>query len=242
MTMSPISSVTSALFLGLTAVMAVILVSGVARWVSRTAATAYATVIGVWLVYTGWLGISGVVTNPNLRPPGIMALGLPLVSLIAFFFFSGQSKKFQLAVPVEFQMGVQGYRVAVELLLHQLWIEGMIPRMLTFEGANFDILIGISAPAAAWIATRPDWGRKAALAWNAFGLCMLGNVVVRSVLTAQGGPGLLLTEVPNRLPGTFPFVYLAAFLAPLAFCLHVTSIQTLLRTSTPPRPPAGQPR
>ena len=43
--------------------------------------------------------------------------------------------------------------------------------MLTFKGANGDILIGVSAPVAAWLSTRGRTGMKLAFAWNVLGLC-----------------------------------------------------------------------
>ena len=41
---------------------------------------------------------------------------------------------------------------AGELLLHRLWEMGLAPHMLTYEGANLDIWVALSAPVAALIA------------------------------------------------------------------------------------------
>jgi len=49
------------------------------------------------------------------------------------------------------------------LFLHQLYGEGIVPRMLTYEGANVDIIIGLTAPLAAWASTRGKIGLRLAL-------------------------------------------------------------------------------
>ena len=58
--------------------------------------------------------------------------------------------------------------------------------MLTFEGANLDILIGLTAPLAAWLATRGRGGLLAALdLGTVLGLVSsLVNVIARSALTS----------------------------------------------------------
>ena len=83
-------------------------------------------------------------------------------------------------------MGLQCYRVGVELFLHQLWRDGLLPRMLTFAGANVDVYLGATAAIAALASTKGRTGLKLAFAWNLLGLLALGNVVIRAVLTAPG--------------------------------------------------------
>jgi hypothetical protein len=41
-----------------------------------------------------------------------------------------------LALPLWIILGAQCFRIGVELFLHQLWIEGLVPKMLTFEGGR----------------------------------------------------------------------------------------------------------
>jgi hypothetical protein len=111
---------------------------------------------------------------------------------------------------------MQCFHIGVELFLHQLWIDGLVPKMLTFEGANVDSYIGASAPLIAWLSTRGRLGIRLALACNLLGLLALTNVVVGSVLTAPGPFNLIYAEVPNLMMGTFPFMFIPGFLVPLA--------------------------
>jgi hypothetical protein len=111
--------------------------------------------------------------------------------------------------------------------LHQLWIDGLVPKMLTFEGANVDIFIGASAPLIAWVSTRGRLGMRLALTWNVLGLLALANVVIRAVLTAPGPFNLIHAEVPNLMFGTFPFMFIPGFFVPLAIVLHLLAIRAI---------------
>ena len=68
---------------------------------------------------------------------------------------------------------------------------------------------------------------KVALAWNVLGLLALTNVVIRAVLTTPGPFNLIHTIVPNRMMGTFPFLFIPGFFVPLAVVLHVLAIRAL---------------
>lgn len=123
---------------------------------------------------------------------------------------------------------------SVELFVHQLWINGLVPKMLTFEGAHANIYIGASRPLIAWLSTRGRLGMRFALAWNVLGLFAVTNVVIRAVLTAPGPFNLIHAEVPNLMVGTFPFLFVPASFVPLAAVLHVLAIRAIssrLRTA-----------
>jgi hypothetical protein len=65
------------------------------------------------------------------------------------------------------------------------------------------------------------------LLWNILGLLSLANVVTRAVLTAPAPLHLIHAEVPNRMIGTFPFMFIPGFFVPLAVVLHVLAIRSL---------------
>ena len=68
---------------------------------------------------------------------------------------------------------------------------------------------------------------RLALAWNMLGLLALTNVVIRAVLTAPGPFNLIHAEVPNRMMGTFPFLFIPGFFVPLAVVLHALAIRAI---------------
>lgn len=228
---------TATLFLAFLASIAVAVMAVAARCLSRPSVLGLLAGLSAWLIYAGLLGYFGVVANAALRPPGAVFLVGP-VFLFVFLVLarSAAGARVALALPLWLLIGAQGFRVGVELFLHQLWLDGLAPRMLTYEGANVDILIGLSAPLAAWLSTRGRLGQRLALGWNVLGLLALANIAVRALLTAPGAFNFIHAEVPNLVIGTFPFTYIPGFFAPLALVLHVLAIRALrARLGSKPR-------
>ena len=219
------------LFLVFLATMATIVVVLIAHYVSRRVAFRVLAGLSAWFIYAGLLGYFGVIRNTAMRPPGIVFLVAPIVLFlflfIVFMVRSSAGARVALAFPLWILLGTQCFRIGVELFLHRLWIDGLVPQMLTFEGANADIYIGASAPLIAWLSTRGRSGMRIALAWNVLGLLALTNVVIRAVLTAPGPFQLLHAEVPNRMLGAFPFLFIPGFFVPLAVTLHVLAIRAI---------------
>jgi hypothetical protein len=219
---------TSALFLGFVAVMTTFVVALIDRYIHHRAALRVLAGLVVWLLYAGLMGYFGIISNSEMRPPGIAFIIVPVLLFLIFFVVRSSARaRDVLAFPLWLILGTQCFRVGVELFLHQLWIEGLVPRMLTFAGANVDIYIGLSAPLIAWLSTRGRWGLKLASAWNILGLLALLNVVTRAVLTAPGPLNLIHTEVPDRMISTFPFLLIPGFFVPLAVVLHVLAIRSI---------------
>jgi hypothetical protein len=102
-----------------------------------------------WLVYVGLLSYLGVVRNPAVRPTGILLIVLPVLLFVAIALVrSSFGARMALAFPLWLLLGFQAFRVGVELLLQRLWIDGLVPRLMTYEGGNVDILVGLSALAS----------------------------------------------------------------------------------------------
>jgi hypothetical protein len=220
---------TSALFLGFVAVMTMFVVALIDRYINRRAALRVLAALGVWFLYAGLMGHFGIISNSEMRPPGIAFIVVPVLLFLTFFAVRpSASARGVLAFPLWLILGTQCFRVGVELFLHQLWIEGLVPRMMTFKGANIDIYIGLSAPLIAWLSTRGGWGLKLAGAWNILGLLALLNVVTRAVLTAPGPLNLIHAEVPDRMISTFPFLLIPGFFVPLAVVLHLVAMRAII--------------
>jgi len=219
---------TATLFLGFVAMMAAIVVGLVARYLNGRTAFRVLAGLSAWFIYAGLMGYFGVLKNTAMRPPGTAFLLVPVLFFLFLFIvrFSAHARII-LAFPLWIILGAQCFRVGVELFLRQLWIGGLVPKMLTFEGANVDIYIGASAPVIAWLSTRGRLGLKLALAWNVLGLLALTNVVTRAVLTSPGPFNVIHAEVPNRMFGTFPFMFIPGFFVPLAVTLHVLAIRAI---------------
>jgi len=225
----------TALFFGYVGLMAVGVVAASARYLGVRLAAVTGGALVAWLLYIGGIGYWGVVRNVTMRPPGSIFLLFPVVALLAFLIIrisSSTGLRVAQAFPLWMLLGIQVFRVGVEFFLHQIWLAGLIPKMLTFSGANVDIYIGASAPVIAWLSSRGRLGLRVALIWNFLGLLSLANVVTRAVLTTPGPLGLIHTEVPDLMIGTFPFMFIPGFFVPLAVTLHVLAIRAI-HTSFP---------
>jgi hypothetical protein len=225
------------IFFGFVLLMAALVVGLTARYLDGLTAWLYTAGLFAWLTYVGLISYFGLVRNTTLRPPGVAFLFLPIIIFFVILIARAKSpgvERLALSFPLWLILATQTFRVGVELFLHQLWIAGLIPRMLTFAGSNVDIYVGATAPIAAWLSTRGRVGLKIALVWNVLGLLALSNIVTRAVLTAPGPLNIIHTDVPNRMIGTFPFTFIPGFFVPLALLLHILALRSIIT-----RPPAA---
>ncbi|HEY9802389.1 MAG TPA: hypothetical protein V6D25_18655 [Leptolyngbyaceae cyanobacterium] len=212
-------------FLLLSGLMAIFVIGIFSRYLEGRARITLIAIFVGWLVYAGTLGYEGIIASRV--PPGPALLLIPVVVFLALFLVRHPSvRELALKIPVGLLIGLQSFRVFVEIALHELYQNQLIPRMLTFEGANFDILVGLSAPIVAWLYTSRRINDSAVRLWSVAGIALLVNVIIMSFLTFAG---ILKTEIPNVGIGIFPFTFLPGFLAPLAMYLHVMLLRSLPR-------------
>jgi hypothetical protein len=219
---------TATAFLAGVGLMAFLVILSARRYLGSSVGWIVIAGLGSWLIYVGILSYLGIVSNVSSSPPGVFYIVAPVFVLIVLFAVRSKwGVDVALALPIGLLIGAQVFRVGVELGFHKLWEHGLVPKMMTYEGGNIDILIGLSAPIAAWLISKNLIGRKLAIAWNIVGLFALANIVARSALTSPGPLNFIHAEVPNLAIGTFPYTYIAGFFAPLALLLHVLCIRHL---------------
>jgi hypothetical protein len=232
------------LMVGLTATMVVILALGTFRGAIgpglsvssvRRAALTVALALCAWLAIVAALAIGGVL-SPTARPPRWPLLPLIAFTTLVWVMRSSFGKRVLSGLPPAWPIVAQTYRVGVELALFALHAGGHAPEQITFEGRNFDILVGLSAPVVGWLAATGRIGAKGALAWNVFGLAVLANTVVTVASSTPGPLHLDWPGAPFTAITMWPIVWLPAFLMPLAVFLHVVSIrQNVHRLRAAPR-------
>ena len=105
----------------------------------------------------------------------------------------------------------------------------MVPKLMTFEGRNFDILIGISAPIMGWLFFKKKVNKSMMLAWNIIGLCFVLFILVNGILSAELPFQQFGFEQPNRAVNYFPFVLLPATIVPIVIWTHLSDIFQLGR-------------
>ena len=185
-------------------------------------------VIAIWLCYAGVMGYSGILADPTRMPPGIFLLLTPIIAFVAIVLGrSPVGRSLATTIPLAAIFALQTFRVGVELTLSSLHDAGLTTRLLTLPGGNVEILVGLSAPLIAVIATRGASGRRISLVWNIVGLLSLLNVAMRALLTAPGPLNMIHSELPNVAMGVFPFSFIPGFMAPLAMSLHLLAFRNL---------------
>ena len=134
--------------------------------------TTFAIIAGLalWLVYVGLFSSLGYMRDVSLRPPGIVWIVGPVVLFVVLVLVrSSIGASVAAAIPLWLILGFGSFRIGVELLMHRLWEDGLVPKLLTTAGGNVDMFIGLSAPIIAWIATRGRLGLRLAMGWNVLG-------------------------------------------------------------------------
>lgn len=188
--------------------------------------TKVALVLAAWLAYISILSLKGVFTNASLPPRIPLLLVLPAFLFFIYFFTNIKFKKIIDAVPAAMPIYSQSFRIVVELLIFGLFLEGLLPKAATFEGYNYDIVIGITAPLLAFfMLAKGKSNNWIVLAWNFAGLTTL--LIVVSILLSSAYFPALWNQTESILPkglGIFPYTFLAGLFMPLAVFMHLLSI------------------
>ena len=185
----------------------------------------------VWLVLQAILTLKEIYsTNLSSLPPKIMLFGiLPPLLLIIILFSTSKGRLLIDSLPVKNITYLNVVRIPVEIILFWLFIHKTIPELMTFEGRNFDILAGISAPFIAYlIFTKKKLSRNVLLIWNFICLGLLLNIVINALLSAPSPLQKFAFEQPNIAILNFPFSWLPTFIVPIVLFGHLVSIRQLL--------------
>ncbi|MFY7732757.1 MAG: hypothetical protein ACOVSR_04690 [Bacteroidia bacterium] len=189
----------------------------------------------------GWLIIQAVLTLQNVYntntysfPPKIILLGiLPAFVTILLLFTTTKGKQFIASLPLKNLTYLNTVRVPVEMVLFWLFVNKTIPELMTFEGRNFDILAGITAPIIAYLGfKKTSVNRPLLLIWNFVCLGLLINIVLNALFAAPTPVQKFAFDQPNIAILYFPFSWLPTFIVPIVLLGHLISIKQLLNLKT----------
>jgi hypothetical protein len=225
-----------ALIFGLTTVATLILfiwtIRSSANEVTRKTSTIIFIGLTIWLVIQAILPLNNVYnTDTNIFPPRIAQIGiLPTLLTIILLFVTAKGRQFIDSLPLKQLTYLHTVRIPVEIVLFWLFLNKAIPELMTFEGRNFDILAGITAPFFAYFGfTKRSISRNGILIWNFVCLGLLINIVVNALFSTPSPIQKFAFEQPNIAILNFPFSWLPAFIVPIVLFAHLTSIRQLLR-------------
>jgi len=157
-----------------------------------------------WLSVTALISASGVLEIEMFPPPLMIFFALSMGVAIAVA-YSRLGTRIITGVPLCALVGFQVFRLPLELVLHQWWIEGVLPIQMTYEGHNFDIVSGVLGLVVGLVLWRRGptvdrTSRKLAWAFNIIGLGLLITVATIAVLSSP---------IPLRMYTNEPAVLLA---------------------------------
>lgn len=210
---------------------------------ARTRLTVTFTAITLgWAVLTFGLAAAGVFARVEQRPPPFMLIPVGLVIGVALLVRS-RFGSLLASTPLWILVGLQAFRLPLELVMHQAALEGTMPVQMTFgsvrgeSGLNYDIVTGTTALLVAFAARGGRLPRAVLLGWNALGtvlLCVIVFVAVASTpLFERFG------STPERLNTWVlfaPHVWLPAVLVGSALLGHLLIFRALLRDRVPAKP------
>jgi hypothetical protein len=179
--------------------------------------------VGSAAVLLAWLvGVMLLAGNGFFRPdtPRILAALLATLAAGYLFLLSSTFRTIIGGIPQHWLIGIQTFRILGGVFLVR-YLDGALPGVFAIPAGVGDVLTGLFAPLVAywWVVGKP-YARKAAIAWNLFGMADLINAVLLGALTGGGGGGIV-----------FPLVLIPVYAVPRAFLVHSYSLIGLLRNN-----------
>lgn len=183
-----------------------------------------------WLALQAFIVRSGFYTVTDVLPPRFILMVLPPVLFIIVLFVIPRGRRFIDGLDAKTLTLLHTVRIPVELVLYWLFLNRAVPELMTFEGRNFDILSGLTAPLVYYFGyVKKTMGRNLILVWNFICLALLINIVVNAALSAPFPFQQFAFEQPNIAVLHFPFNWLPCCVVPLVLFSHLAAIRQLLR-------------
>lgn len=182
-----------------------------------------------WLIFQAALALSGFYQNTTTTPPRFGLMILPTIFLMLYLFYSKSGKAFINGLDEGKLTILHTIRIVVEIVLLWLFLAGTIPEVMTFEGRNFDILAGLTAPLVYYFGyVKKRLSKSILLIWNFACLALLISVIVHAILAAPSNFQQIAFDQPNIAISYFPFVWLPSVVVPIVLFSHFVCIRKLL--------------
>lgn len=192
-------------------------------------------IIPFWLFFQAVLSINGFYEITDTIPPRLPIFAvLPSILLIVLLFIFARKTLIE-RLSLKTLTIIHIVRIPVEMVLLWLFQFGLIPQLMTFEGRNFDILSGLTAPAIYFLAFRGGKiNRPVLIGWNILALLLLINIIVNAFLSFPTAFQTFAFDQPNRAVVYFPFIWLPSVVVPIVLFSHLASLWQLLKPVSKP--------
>lgn len=187
--------------------------------------------LALWGILQAAVASTGFYLVTDSVPPRFMLMIAPPLLTILIVFLTRRGKTFIDGLSLNWLTWLHVVRIPVEIVLFRLFLFGYVPQLMTFEGRNFDILSGLTAPVIAWLCFRGGQVKypKVLLVWNFLALGLLLNIVINAVLSAPFPFQQFAFDQPNRGVLYMPFNLLPALIVPVVLFSHLAAIRKCWR-------------
>jgi hypothetical protein len=178
----------------------------------------------IWSLVHSILAYTRFYEKTDLIPPRFLLILIPVLLFIIFGLTKKRLNWITQKRRTDLSTFLHTIRVPVEIILFYLFMDKMLPELMTFEGRNFDILAGISAPLIGILWLKKIINRNTLIIWNVFGLFLILFVFINGILSSELPIQIFGFEQPTKAINYFPFVLLPATIVPIVIYTHITDI------------------
>lgn len=187
-------------------------------------------VLLIWMALQTVLGLTGFYQQTNSVPPRFSVLVVPPLLLIISLLFIPRGRQFIDDLRLDRLTLLHVVRIPVEVVLFWLFVGKAVPQIMTFEGRNFDVLSGITAPTVYYFGfVNRKLFPTILLVWNLVCLGLLINIVLTAALAVPSPFQQIAFEQSNVAILHFPFVWLPSVIVPIVLLAHLAALRQLMR-------------
>lgn len=181
-------------------------------------------VIVTWCAIQSILSSQGFYQVLNTMPPRYALVLIPPLCMIIYGLLPAQRTASTAYRNITLSTALHTIRIPIEIVLLHLYLHNTIPRLMTFEGRNFDIIIGLTAPIVTYLFYKKRIHTTTLIVWNIIGLILVTLVLINGILSAELPFQQFAFDQPNRAVTFFPFVLLPTAIVPIIIYTHVMDI------------------
>src|ERR1700722_14019830 len=211
--------------------------SGKPATAARNTVLTLGSILFGWLAVAlslGWLGIFRSASNQPV-PYIAFAIGIPIVTGALLIRGSRQVREFVHAVPQNWLVGFQFYRV-IGVTFLVLQANGLLPGVFALPAGYGDTFVGVTALLVAiGYARYHSKCDPLVFLWNLVGIADLVIAITTGFLSAPSRFQIFSLQAPNLLIGSFPLVLIPIYAVPLSVVLHLASLSKLHQRTAPRR-------
>lgn len=179
------------------------------------------------LALSAALAQSGVL-QPSASGAGLMAYFVACTAGAVALALSALGQRLALALPLYALVGFHVFRLPLEFVLHQWYMEGVLPVQMTYAGANFDVVTGLLALLVAPLMYLEKLSRRAAWFFNVVGTALLVNLASIALRSSPVPLRSYMNEPPVLLALYAPYTWILPVCVAGALFGHLLIFRHLL--------------